>query len=409
MLQTKQKNLTKVCPQCCKLINSSASRLVHDSCGHSKCRICLLQEITGCLLCNAEEKSLGFKPNFIERGINESCNKNLEPQLRKSVITSVAIQMAEQKETDDTKLSPTIDNDTCHVIKQSLEKDILFPTEIVKRSTGNFYHLKRVFSERFFNEDVNCKRNKGCLNEEKWCSAKDDLKIKEIADSSTEKRNWKLPNHIQVQYYCSVHKLTVNEKEVVKSHMACSMNSEKNDNPLYKCKICDRGYRMISKLNRHMMIHTKNSKFKCGKCGKICTDNYALRTHERTHTKCKPYSCSFCKKKFSGLQNSKRHEKKHKNEKAFMCNECGFQFLTKTELKRHLVTHSNIKSFVCQICSSRFSFKRTLTRHIKTHDVNLIKIKCSYCDSTFKRKDNLERHIKTAHFDVKAQTEIFNN
>lgn len=402
----KKNNLAEVCPQCCKLIDSSASRLVHDTCGHSKCRICLLQEITGCLVCSAEEKSLDTKGKITGHRPDLNPIKNSELQPRKSVITSLAIQIAEQKETEDsnplTFSFPSVDKDTCHLIKQSLKKDILFPTDIVKRSTGNFYNLKRVFSQRFFNEGIELKKNKACETEEKWFTASEKKTgFPQNEDPHLDRRNWKLPSHIQVQYFCTIHSLTLDQKNVLKYHMGCTSDGEKTKNQLYQCKICEKEYKVISKLNRHMIIHTKNSRFKCTKCSKSCTDNYALKTHERTHSDHKPYSCSYCKKKFSGLQNFKRHEKKHRNEKKFICNECGFQFLTKTELKRHGVTHTNIKSFSCQICFRKFTFKRTLMRHTKIHDANLTKLKCLNCDSTFKRKDNLERHVKTAHFDLK--------
>lgn len=43
------------CPQCKNVLDSSASRLVQDSCGHKKCRMCLLEDETRCLLCIAEQ------------------------------------------------------------------------------------------------------------------------------------------------------------------------------------------------------------------------------------------------------------------------------------------------------------------------------------------------------------------
>ena len=400
MIQTK-KNLVEVCPQCCKSVDSSACRLVYDTCGHSKCRICLIQEVTGCLLCNS----------VIEKSFDDSqftCKEpskrldNIDCHKRKSVITSLALQQAEEEQQNVKTSSLSVDKDTCNLIKQSFEKNILFPTDIVKRSTGNFYHLKRIFSQRFFNENNN-KKHKPIEVKDKLHLIQDEAKKEQkIECESLSKKNWKVPSHIQVQYYCTVHNLSLEEKTLLKQHMSCVCSSEKSDNPTYSCKICSKSYKVIGKLNRHMKSHTKNSRFKCQKCGKLCIDNYALKTHERTHTKSKPYSCSTCQKKFSGFQNLKRHEKSHKNEKQFVCNECGFKFITKTELKRHAVTHTNLKLFKCQICLTKFAFKRTLTRHAKTHDANLSKVKCPHCDSTFNRKDNLERHIKTAHCELKT-------
>lgn len=406
MLQSKKKNLVELCPQCYKLIDSSANRLVHDTCGHTKCRICLLQEKTGCLLCITASKSSDCSIIYSSLGTELSCNDNTEQQPRKSVITSLAIQQAEQTDSERSISFPSVVKDTCHLIKQTLEKDILFPTDIVKKSTGNFYHLKRVFSQRFFNEDKNNKRHIACETEENWTVHGEGNNKTDKNDDISERKNPKIPSHIEIQYYCTIHKVLLQGKNsVFEDHMACVSDGNQISFHLYKCKFCDKSYKIIGKLNRHMKIHTKNSKFKCETCGKACTDNYALKTHQRSHNQLKPYLCSFCDKKFSGLQNFKRHQKKHRNEKNFVCNECGYGFLTNIELKRHSVVHTNIKSFVCSICSNRFAFKRTLMRHIAIHDKNLSRIKCPHCDSTFKRKDNLERHVKTSHLEVMFNSE----
>lgn len=46
--------MSEECPNCGQLTNTSFSRLVKDSCGHTKCRICLVIEEHGCKICQAE-------------------------------------------------------------------------------------------------------------------------------------------------------------------------------------------------------------------------------------------------------------------------------------------------------------------------------------------------------------------
>lgn len=48
--------MAKECPNCGKLTNSTQTRLVKDSCGHTKCRMCLLHEEYGCKSCDNEKK-----------------------------------------------------------------------------------------------------------------------------------------------------------------------------------------------------------------------------------------------------------------------------------------------------------------------------------------------------------------
>ncbi|EFN82040.1 hypothetical protein EAI_09399 [Harpegnathos saltator] len=45
--------MSQECPNCGQLTNASYSRLVKDSCGHTKCRMCLLYEEHGCKTCQA--------------------------------------------------------------------------------------------------------------------------------------------------------------------------------------------------------------------------------------------------------------------------------------------------------------------------------------------------------------------
>lgn len=47
------------CPNCEQPINSTSSRLIEDSCGHKKCRLCLVQEEEGCLTCQRLQKVSG--------------------------------------------------------------------------------------------------------------------------------------------------------------------------------------------------------------------------------------------------------------------------------------------------------------------------------------------------------------
>lgn len=44
--------MTTICPQCMKEVNESTNRLIQDTCGHKKCRICLLQDETSCKICD---------------------------------------------------------------------------------------------------------------------------------------------------------------------------------------------------------------------------------------------------------------------------------------------------------------------------------------------------------------------
>ncbi|KAL2711455.1 zinc finger protein 271-like isoform X2 [Vespula squamosa] len=55
--------MSEECPNCRQVTNTSDSRLVKDSCGHTKCRMCLLYEEQGCKTCRDLPQTSG---NFVE-------------------------------------------------------------------------------------------------------------------------------------------------------------------------------------------------------------------------------------------------------------------------------------------------------------------------------------------------------
>lgn len=42
---------SEFCPQCKELIKESSKRIIKDSCGHEKCRFCLLKDVENCQQC----------------------------------------------------------------------------------------------------------------------------------------------------------------------------------------------------------------------------------------------------------------------------------------------------------------------------------------------------------------------
>lgn len=66
-----------VCPQCKKASNGAVNRLVRDSCGHEKCRVCLLRDEEQCQQCKKENVKL--EPPEVSFQSPDSKNKSQEP------------------------------------------------------------------------------------------------------------------------------------------------------------------------------------------------------------------------------------------------------------------------------------------------------------------------------------------
>lgn len=81
------------CPQCGKTLALPSSRLVQDSCGHRKCRMCLLQDESECRMClqqNLAENSIMKKSE--SSVIKYENNHAAVITCNKSVVRSVSEQ-----------------------------------------------------------------------------------------------------------------------------------------------------------------------------------------------------------------------------------------------------------------------------------------------------------------------------
>ena len=193
----------------------------------------------------------------------------------------------------------------------------------------------------------------------------------------------------------------------------------------HKCPNCDYSTVELSKLKRHMRVHTDERPYLCHLCDYASRDTFRLKRHLRTHTGEKPYECPICKNKFSQSNGLKAHIKTFHSEvpiivadqdssiqdvlksnkkivfkregkysgednsklssfiftksnedtfsnsvsdNFFTCDQCFMKFLTKDLLIEHKVKHTGERPFECQICGMKFSHKFALRAHLLSHD-----------------------------------------
>ena len=107
-----------------------------------------------------------------------------------------------------------------------------------------------------------------------------------------------------------------------------------------QCSVCNRIFYRNRDLNRHVLTHTGEHRYKCQVCGKGCIDKHSLTVHERVHTNEFPYLCPVCKRGFKQVGGLNRHMQYHdnKNSYKFHCKVCGMGFLTQTQATLHMQT-----------------------------------------------------------------------
>ncbi|XP_069463643.1 transcription factor Ovo-like 2 [Ambystoma mexicanum] len=116
---------------------------------------------------------------------------------------------------------------------------------------------------------------------------------------------------------------------------------------LYSCEICAKGFRLQRMLNRHLKCHSQVKRHMCPFCGKGFNDTFDLKRHVRTHTGIRPYKCEICNKAFTQRCSLESHLKKihgvqqgyaykQRRDKLFVCEDCGYTGPSQEDLYLHV-------------------------------------------------------------------------
>ncbi|KAF5299196.1 hypothetical protein FQA39_LY02369 [Lamprigera yunnana] len=340
--------MEKKCPQCNSLLESPLSRLVQDTCGHKKCRLCLLQDESECQICiksstESTEKEDDFNSNNYAGVI--ACNKT-------SVVNNVSDESI-------------MENISKEGQQKRIYEAIVLPNHIAV-VTANPPIYKCNVCEKFFKTKSHVKYHSFCGNGQKPLQCN------------------KCDKGFVNRYHLEVHLLIHSN---LKPH---------------KCDICHKGFTTANKLNRHKLVHSHLKHYICQQCGKSFKNKDYLQRHSIIHTAEKPFPCKLCEAQFNNRSNLNKHQLTHSKEKIHMCDACGKRFKFKNALTTHRQIHTKQRPHVCSNCSKTFVNAKELHRHQLIH-AGIKNYSCSLCNVSFVRKDNLQRHIRNSHPGKKAK------
>ncbi|XP_056387607.1 oocyte zinc finger protein XlCOF22-like [Hyla sarda] len=162
----------------------------------------------------------------------------------------------------------------------------------------------------------------------------------------------------------------------------------------FSCIVCSKSFARKSTLVEHKKTHTCEKPYSCSDCGKCFVRKANLLDHQRIHTGERLFSCPICPKSFTNKTILVRHQKSHTGEKPFSCSECGKCFGHKSVLVKHKIVHTGEKPFPCSECGKCFTQKGNLMEHQKVHTGERLFF-CSYCGKSFTNKAVLMRHQVT--------------
>ncbi|KAH3897374.1 zinc finger protein 436-like isoform X2 [Dreissena polymorpha] len=178
---------------------------------------------------------------------------------------------------------------------------------------------------------------------------------------------------------------------------------------MFECSICQTRFTHRIALKKHSLVHmdtkckqdtglqqrretTSKERVVCDHCQKVFKRNWHLTRHLLTHTGERPFECIVCHKRFNRKCTLKNHMLVHTREMPFECSVCQRQFNQKGTLNVHMLVHTAEKPFECSVCHKRFHQKSTLAHHMLAHTAEK-PFECSLCDKQFSQKSTLMDHM----------------
>ncbi|XP_066589856.1 zinc finger protein 37-like [Prorops nasuta] len=426
--------MSEECPNCRQPANSSFTRLVKDSCGHTKCRMCLLYEEQGCKACENNQQCIQPVVNLNTSSVigtsDNTCAEskgsisNEENTLPLELVINKDVRGAENY-FNMVSATKTLDSerkeDNKSISVSSLTKSIA-PNNLYTLETENPMLNTTDCINVNNSEDTNLPVQDTC-----FLSTKEEVQLDVNSSKTVSTKDLKNPDrsHILVlpgapeTYKCSIcNKVFRNKKGkcyhdacltgikpyqcsicdrsfVKRSHFEYHERVHSGQKP-FKCNKCDKAFYQQNKLNRHMYSHNKEKQFACPDCGKKYRKKDDLKNHMNIHNNGITHNCKSCDKTFYVLTNLKRHMRTHTSERPHKCDQCHKSFKDSTLLLRHKKTHGKERPFSCAHCNRVFLSKSELRRHLAIH-TDEKPFSCEFCQTVFRRKDNLNRHIRHHH------------
>ncbi|KAJ6639292.1 Zinc finger protein [Pseudolycoriella hygida] len=192
------------------------------------------------------------------------------------------------------------------------------------------------------------------------------------------------------------------------SHQICHSNIVQNvnkENESFQCDLCGLLFISPDHLKNHSAQHIQKQPFVCGQCNKsFKTETRYIYHIEDPSLLCITNKCPLCCKIFSCKQCLQRHIKVHTRETKFRCGVCHKPFLTKYKLDRHQKTHS--PDHRCNVCSETFPSKLILSGHNRSVHGSDSVFQCSKCPKKYRKRGHMQNHLRS-HEDNAVQAENY--
>uniref|UniRef100_A0A1I8PF46 Uncharacterized protein n=2 Tax=Stomoxys calcitrans TaxID=35570 RepID=A0A1I8PF46_STOCA len=231
----------------------------------------------------------------------------------------------------------------------------------------------------------------------------DKIQITETADDSIQTDGKKQP--VNRQYSCKACGKTFNCLSRLKRHVPV----HSMDKP-YTCEICLRGCSTVNAFKRHQLLHTMDNvekdgqketanSFQCPYCPKSFATKNSLSAHRISHSHINAsYPCDFCERRYMTMRTLGEHIIRSHPDTTYRCDQCGKKFAQKEQLQKHMYSHREIQ-LSCDICERSFTSEFAVKEHMYIHTGENPYL-CPTCGKSFKYSSSLRKHMER-HTDEK--------
>ena len=133
----------------------------------------------------------------------------------------------------------------------------------------------------------------------------------------------------------------------------------------YECMVCKKNFTKRRSWNVHVRNSHKDALFSCADCGKKFLLEHTMKLHVETVHSVK---CDYCQKGYKNIVSLCKHIRRQHRDKTIPCKYCNFLFISKDNLTYHMknfhIEGEADRQFECEECPATFNKKRYLTIHV---------------------------------------------
>ncbi|WAR04809.1 ZNF93-like protein [Mya arenaria] len=184
---------------------------------------------------------------------------------------------------------------------------------------------------------------------------------------------YKLRMHMHIHtgkkpYLCSICGAEFNHSANLATHTRCVHLQVKP----FHCEICGGSYAKRSQLDEHVLSHSSEKHHTCRYCGKSFKYLKGLRRHEKNHSDdAGSLKCDDCGTKFTRKDTLDRHRLIHSKETMLHCPTCQITFENNDEFKEHIDSHVEKIQYECILCKQKFKVPgKYYTHMLAIHNIS---------------------------------------